>query len=193
MARGDASTTIDRNAWVRAAVERFEGPLARYAFRIVGEMESARDIVQETFLKLCVQDRDRVEPHLAEWLFTVCRNRALDVLRKEKRVSRSAEPELSLSIVPATDPDPSEGQERRDELERVLRVMAKLPETQQEVIRLRFQEGFSYQEISRITGLSVSNVGYLLHVGLKSLRGRLGASHGEAGPSPSPSGSSRHA
>jgi RNA polymerase sigma-70 factor (ECF subfamily) len=95
MARGDASATTDRNAWVRAAVERFEGPLARYAFRIVGEMESARDIVQETFLKLCGQDRDRVEPHLAEWLFTVCRNRALDVLRKEKRVKRSSEPELS--------------------------------------------------------------------------------------------------
>ncbi|WP_169972972.1 RNA polymerase sigma factor [Tautonia rosea] len=183
MTRGDASATTDRNAWVRAAVERFEGPLARYAYRIVGEMESARDIVQETFLKLCGQDRERVEPHLAEWLFTVCRNRALDVLRKEKRVNRSSEPEFSLSIVPASDPDPSDGQEQRDELERVLRMMALLPESQQEVIRLRFQEGFSYQEISRITGLSVSNVGYLLHVGLKSLRGRLGASQGEAASS----------
>jgi RNA polymerase sigma-70 factor (ECF subfamily) len=52
--------------------------------------------------------------------------------------------------------------------------MALLPDSQQEVIRLRFQEGFSYKEISRITGFSVGNVGYLLHVGLKSLRGRLG-------------------
>jgi RNA polymerase sigma-70 factor (ECF subfamily) len=176
MAGGNPSTSAsaDRDGWVRAAVERFEGPLTRYALRIVGEVESARDIVQETFLKLCGQDRGRVEPHLAEWLFTVCRNRALDVLRKEARVSRSTDPETRLSVVPAAGADPSDGQEQRDELERVLRLMALLPDSQQEVIRLRFQEGFSYKEISRITGFSVGNVGYLLHVGLKSLRGRLG-------------------
>lgn len=176
MARRDALVTTDRNGWVRAAVERFEGPLTRYALRLVGEVETARDIVQETFLKLCGQDQGRVEPHLAEWLFTVCRNGALDLLRKEKRVKRSSEPETRLSIVPATDPDPADGHEVRDELERVLRQMAMLPDSQQEVIRLRFQEGFSYKEISRITGLSVGNVGYLLHVGLKALRGRLGVS-----------------
>ncbi|QDV35437.1 RNA polymerase sigma factor [Tautonia plasticadhaerens] len=174
MAGGDPSAATDRDGWIRAAVERFEGPLTRYAVRVVGEVEAARDIVQETFLKLCGQDRGRVEPHLAEWLFTVCRNRALDVLRKEGRVSRSRDPETRLGVVPAADADPADGQERRDELDRVLRLMAMLPESQQEVIRLRFQEGFSYKEISRITGFSVGNVGYLLHMGLKSLRGRLG-------------------
>ena len=35
------------------------------------------------------------------------------------------------------------------------------------------QNGFSYQEISRITGHSVSNVGYLIHVGMKSIRSRM--------------------
>ncbi|RUL84625.1 RNA polymerase sigma factor [Tautonia sociabilis] len=187
MAGRGASATTDRDGWVRAAVERFEAPLTRYAFRIVGEVETARDVVQETFLKLCGQDRDRVEPHLAEWLFTVCRNRALDVLRKEGRVNRSADPETRLSVVPAADADPSDGQERRDELDRVLRLLALLPESQQEVIRLRFQEGFSYKEISRITGFSVGNVGYLLHMGLRSLRGRLGV------PRDDPAAASRHA
>ena len=185
MSGRDPSVSTDRNGWVRDAVERFEGPLSRYAFRIIGEVEAARDIVQETFLKLCAQDPERVEPHLAEWLFTVCRNRALDVLRKESRVSRSRDPETRLSIVPAEDADPADGQERRDELDRVLRLMAMLPDSQQEVIRLRFQEGFSYKEISRITGFSVTNVGYLLHVGLKSLRGRLGVSPQDEAASPS--------
>jgi RNA polymerase sigma-70 factor (ECF subfamily) len=41
------------------------------------------------------------------------------------------------------------------------------------VIRLKFQNGFSYQEISRISGHSVGNVGYLIHVGLKTIRGQL--------------------
>jgi RNA polymerase sigma-70 factor (ECF subfamily) len=55
----------------------------------------------------------------------------------------------------------------------VLDLLGTLPASQQEVIRLKFQNGFSYQEISRISGHSVSNVGYLIHVGLKTLRGRL--------------------
>ena len=45
------------------------------------------------------------------------------------------------------------------------------PANQREVIRLKFQNGFSYQEISRISGHSVSNVGYLIHAGIKTLRG----------------------
>ena len=48
-----------------------------------------------------------------------------------------------------------------------------LPTNQREVIRLKFQNGFSYQEISRISGHSVSNVGYLIHAGMKTLRGLL--------------------
>src|SRR3954447_7360827 len=81
-------TTADHGPWVRAAVDRFEGPLTLYAARLLGDAEAARDVVQETFLRLCVQDRGPVEGHLAEWLFTVCRNKALDVLRKEGRMAR---------------------------------------------------------------------------------------------------------
>src|SRR5438132_1705975 len=68
-------------AWVRSAVERFEGPLILYASRVLGDAEAARDVVQDTFLRLCAQTRAQVDGRLAEWLFTVCRNRSLDVLR----------------------------------------------------------------------------------------------------------------
>jgi len=47
------------------------------------------------------------------------------------------------------------------------------------VLRLKFQEGLSYREIAAITDVSVSNVGFLLHTALKTLRGRLG---GEVAP-----------
>src|SRR5215218_9775445 len=72
--------------WVRQAVARFERPLVRYALHITGDAERARDVVQETFLRLCDRDRHDVSPHLAEWLYTVCRNLAIDVRRKERRV-----------------------------------------------------------------------------------------------------------
>ena len=51
-----------------------------------------------------------------------------------------------------------------------MRLLDRLPDNQQEVIRLKFQNDLSYREISEITGLSVSNVGFLLHVGIKRLR-----------------------
>ena len=46
-----------------------------------------------------------------------------------------------------------------------------------EVIRLKFQSGFSYREISRISGHSVSNVGFLIHTGLKTIRRRMADVH----------------
>lgn len=161
----------ENGAWVRDAVARFEGPLTLYAARLVGEAETARDVVQETFLRLCVQDRAAIESRLAEWLFTVCRNRALDVLRKESRMSRLSDDQVHGCV--STAPGPSELAERRDSAAKVLDLLETLPTSQREVIRLKFQNGFSYQEISRISGHSVSNVGYLIHTGLKTIRGHL--------------------
>jgi RNA polymerase sigma-70 factor (ECF subfamily) len=62
----------------------------------------------------------------------------------------------------------------------VLRVLDMIPENQQEVIRLKFQNGFSYREISGVTGLSVTNVGFLIHTGLKSIRQRMRTESGLA-------------
>jgi RNA polymerase sigma factor (sigma-70 family) len=164
-------TTTDDRAWVRTAVGRFEGPLTLYAARLLGDADRARDVVQDTFLRLCVQDPVQVEPRLAEWLFTVCRNRALDVLRKEKRMTRLSEDQVQRRTSP--EPGPPEVVEQADAAARALRLMENLPASQREVIRLKFQNGFSYREISRISGHSVTNVGYLIHTGLKTIRGQL--------------------
>lgn len=59
--------------------------------------------------------------------------------------------------------------------EAVLRLIDQLPANQQEVIRLKFQNGFSYKEISRITALSVSNVGVLIHHAVARLRSEFAA------------------
>ncbi len=132
--------------------------------------EAAHDVVQETFLKLCASDRESIDDHLAEWLFTVCRNRALDVLRKEQRVTQLHEEQVVRCFSPA----PGRSSWPRSESSaRVLELLEALPPSQREVLRLKFQNGFSYQEISRISGHSVSNVGYLIHAGIKALRGRL--------------------
>jgi RNA polymerase sigma-70 factor (ECF subfamily) len=157
--------------WIRAALERYEGPLILHARRITGDLERARDAVQETFLRLVARPRAEVEPHLAEWLFTVCRNVALDQQKKE-RVMEPLTDERDHDR-PSAEPGPAAAAASGEQRTRVLALLESLPEKQREVLRLKFQAGLSYKEIQRVTGHSLGNVGYLVHVGLKSLRDRM--------------------
>jgi RNA polymerase sigma-70 factor (ECF subfamily) len=157
--------------WVAAALNRFEGRLLRYAQRITGDPHRARDVVQETFLKLCREDAAARDGHLAQWLYTVCRNQALDVRRKESRMTAIAEP--TLMDTPGREPSPERTAENRESVARILDGLADLTPNQQECIRLKFQHGLSYREISAVTDLSVTNVGFLIHTGLKKLREQL--------------------
>src|SRR5215218_10472760 len=101
---GPGNVGADTGEWICAAVERFETPLTLYARHVIGgDAERARDVVQEAFLRLIGQDRERVEPHLTEWLYTVCRNLAIDVRRKERRMERlsDAQTDTAASAAPA--------------------------------------------------------------------------------------------
>lgn len=69
--------------------------------------------------------------------------------------------------------DPAEAAEREEAHSEVLRYLDRLPPNQKEVIRLKFQGDMSYKEISEVTSLSVSNVGFLMHTGLKRMRHML--------------------
>src|SRR5947208_14473128 len=117
--------TTDDGPWLRGAVAQFEGPLTLYAARLLGDAEAARDVVQETFLRLCVQDRAAIEPRLAEWLFTVCRNRALDVLRKESRMTQLSDEQVHHCLSP--DPSPADLAAHRESAARVLDLLEGLP------------------------------------------------------------------
>lgn len=154
--------------YVQNAVAQYQAPLLRYAGRLLGDPDRARDVVQDTFVRLVAQPLADVDGHLAEWLFTVCRNRALDVLRKEGRMKRFAEGEVER--IAADAPRPGRALEQAETRAALLTLIGHLPPNQQEVIRLKFQNGFSYKEISRITELSVSNVGFLIHTAVQRLR-----------------------
>ena len=153
-------------------MRRYELPLTQYAGRIVGCPERARDVVQDTFLRFQQHGPVRAAAEdgtaAARWLFTVCRHRALDVCRKERRMTY-LDQEMAEEL-PSHEPTPAEYLARKEAAGFLLRLLEKLPPRQQEVIQLKFQNGLSYQEISEIPRLSVSNVGFLIHRGLKALR-----------------------
>jgi RNA polymerase sigma-70 factor (ECF subfamily) len=75
----------------------------------------------------------------------------------------------------AAEPRPGAALEREELHAALLRSIERLPANQQEVVRLKFQNGFSYKEISRITELSVSNVGFLIHTAVTRLRADFAA------------------
>jgi RNA polymerase sigma factor (sigma-70 family) len=158
-------------AWLRKAMDEHEGALLRYAERILGDAERGRDVVQDTFLRLLESGRDLDGGRMAQWLFTVCRNRCLDVFRKERRMTLISEHVEQTHAGSELAPDDVVSD--REQAGRVVAAMSALPDNQQEVLRLRFQNGFSYKQIAGITGLTVTNVGFLIHTGIQRLRKRF--------------------
>jgi RNA polymerase sigma-70 factor (ECF subfamily) len=178
-----------------ALLDRYERPLIRYACSIVGDLDSARDVVQETFIKFAQGSMRQTPndkagmtnggeppnsdlptpvsesrpPNPEAWLFTVTRNRALDHLRKHSRIIPMELPDDRQSEAPG----PAAAIEQRESATSIFDLLDALSPNQREVIRLKFQNDLTYREIAEITQLSVTNVGFLLHAGLKKLRALL--------------------
>lgn len=157
--------------WERVSqtVETHQAKLIRYATSIVRDEDRAKDIAQEAFIRLCRASWPDVEGHLQAWLFRVTRNLALDVLRKEKRMSYLSEAE-SIEGLAQEGEEGSRERARMQDASSLLELVKALPRKQAEVVLLKFQQDLSYKEISEVTGLSVSNVGYLMHHALKELK-----------------------
>ncbi len=145
-----------------------EARLTRYARRLLHDAARAGDAVQETFLALARQPAEPdLRPRLAPWLFAVCRRKALNQIRADARLESFDEHAPTLA---ADEANPAASLEATEDRQHLLALVGRLPVRQREVVRLRYQEGFSYQEIATITEHSVSHVGVLLHQALQALR-----------------------
>ena len=152
---------------ITAALDRYERVLVSYAKEITGDLESARDAVQETFLRLSRQDVVALEPRLRPWLFLVCRNCALDHRRKVVRFR--AEP-LEDDEWLSDEPSPPMHAIAAEDAGRLRELVAALPRQQRELIKLKFEAGLSYKEMAEALRTSVSTVGVQLHDAIKTLR-----------------------
>jgi RNA polymerase sigma factor (sigma-70 family) len=152
---------------VLAAVEAFESRLTRYALRLLGDLDLARDAVQHTFVQLC-DEPPRSSPELAGWLFTVCRNKAYDHLRRNSK-AESLDGHPSGELLASREPDPADAASRGDLHRWVREQTTRLPVPQREVLAL-WSEGFSYREIAGITARTEGNIRVLVHRALSALR-----------------------
>ena len=148
-------------------IAAYQGPLIRYAYRLLRDRHLAEDMVQEAFLRYVRRPLEYGEPRQrVSWLYRVVHNLCIDWLTRETKrseiydriVKEDAGPSGESKVV---------GMDNWGQLQRYLR---ELSENQRWVILLFFEEGLSYKEIAEVTGFSMSNVGMLLHRGLKQLR-----------------------
>lgn len=125
----------------------------RFIYKNLRIEEDARDVVQSAFEKMW-RNRETVDYSKSKsFLFTVAYNQMIDHIRKEKRVVLKEEFKESAGI---TQPN--------NDIRQVLQqALDRLNETQKSLVMLKDYEGYSYEEIGKITGLSESQVKVYLH------------------------------
>jgi RNA polymerase sigma-70 factor (ECF subfamily) len=152
-----------------------ESPLLGYALRFVGEPGAAEDLVQEAFMKLHAQFDAVREPR--KWLYRTVHNLALNNRRAADKIVPLEQPseDGSSTTQDTADPQPLPDEQiaRWEGIGLVRLSVETLDERSRELVRLKFNEGLSYKEIAARTGLSVGNVGYVLHHAIKAIATEL--------------------
>ncbi len=157
-------------------IKEREAPLLRYAGRLIRDSEAARDVVQEVFIKYVriSQDQGRAKiDNLPAWLYRVTRNLCLDHL-KSKRVQLEIPIDDNIANF-AGGESPDRTLEKEEAMILIRKKLMELEPRDREVVILKIEHGRSYREISEIMGISVTNVGFILHTAIKKLAKNLNA------------------
>jgi RNA polymerase sigma-70 factor (ECF subfamily) len=163
---------MDQEKWVENAVELYEKLLLKQAYNIVKDAECAREIVQDTFMRLFNQEQSKVNRYLKAWLFTVCRNQGLKTLVKERRYIPMEEVELCEKQAEHSI-DVDFNLSNFGNL--LIKHLNRLPKKQLAVITARYWNNLSYRQIGEQLGLTKDNVGFILSTVIKKLRKSLKA------------------
>jgi RNA polymerase sigma factor (sigma-70 family) len=135
-------------------VTEYADNVYRFILKNLRHEEDARDVVQTAFEKMWVNRAEIDNAKCKSYLFTVAYHQMIDHIRKVKRVSLKEEfrEEARVYDRPAHN------------MKKVLEeALARLPETQRSLVLLKDYEGYSYEEIGKITGLNESQVKVDLH------------------------------
>ncbi len=149
------------NVSFRTTVLPLSDRLFRLALRITMNRAEAQDVVQDTLLKVWEQ-RSQWEQinNLEAFAIATCRNRALDVLKRAGRNTKSLD---EVDDVHSPMPNVQSSMETREEISLVRSLMDGLPEVQRTIMLLRDIEGKTYQEIAQALSISETQVKVYLH------------------------------
>jgi len=175
MPTDQASAEPPRWETIEELFAALESPLLSYALRLTGERGLAEDMVQEAFMKLHAQFETVRQPR--RWLYRTVHNLALNHRRHAGKVvpleSSNQEGPVISSDTADPQPLPDEQIARWEGIGLVRLSLETLDDRSRELVRLKFNDGLSYKEISNRTGLKIGHVGYLLHHAIKEVADEL--------------------
>ncbi len=148
------------------SIDDYSDRVFRFILKNLKNEERARDVVQDTFEKLWMKIADVSASKVKSYLFTAAYHTMIDTIRKESRIA-SFETEKYDS--------PDDGNNYTGLNEVLNEAISRLPEDQRSVIMLRDYEGYAYEEIASITGLSESQVKVYIFRGRMFLRNFIGS------------------
>lgn len=152
-----------KHSWFHETVVDNESSLLNYTFKILGRLAPSEEVVQDSFMKLWQQEFPGNFDHYPKaWLYKVCRNLAIDTLRKEKRISFDENLDDILSTPCIS--------ESLLEASKIMAKINQLEALEKEVLVLKFNDDLSYKEIAELIGISVNLVGVRIHNGLEKIR-----------------------
>lgn len=149
---------------IHELIEQYQHRLLRYLSSLTGRRDLAEDLFQETWIRVLERGHlydDRGD--FDSWLFTIARNRALDLFRKRTLLSLDEmmhpDEEGSAAFDPEADGlSPLEQLGRLEQATAMHCVMEKLQPIHREVLRLYFFEDLSMREIAERTGIHMPTV-----------------------------------
>lgn len=161
-------------------VERYQGRLVNYLFRLLRNAPEAEDLAQEVFFKL-YRALDRYDPRFkfSTWLFRVAQNAAIDQIRKRRlrlvSMDRagSATEDLGTWEFPSPDPGPYRDLRNRERGEAIQTAIDGLPWDYRELIVLRHFGELSYDEIARLKDMPLGTVKNKLFRGRQMMKEKL--------------------
>jgi RNA polymerase sigma factor (sigma-70 family) len=149
-----------------SSVDNFSDNIYRFILKNIKDTDKAKDIVQDTYEKLWVKVETVEYSKVKSYLFTTAYHTMIDMLRREKKQG-------DFNTVK---PDHYSHSEQYTDLNEILHeAINKLPEDQRSIIMLRDYEGYSYEEISEITGLNESQVKVYIYRGRMFLKNYIGS------------------
>lgn len=147
--------------------------LYRFALKMLGDADEARDVVQEVFIKVWNKREEMHElENMEAWCMRVTRNLSLDKLKSKKRkLTDSLDQTMEISMGDAF--TPYKDAEMSDAMKKVGQYIAALPEKQKQIIQLRDVEGYSYNEICDILEIDLNQVKVNLFRARQAVRNNL--------------------
>lgn len=152
-------------------VLQYKDKLYRFAWSYLNNDEDAKDVVQEVLIKAWeALKAGQVINNIEAWCMTATKNKSLDRMKRKDYRNLNIDDQYETKN---EDPDPLKTTMDHDIKDRIMDLVAALPENQRNVVRLKDVEGYSNPEIAEILNMEPGQVRVTLHRARAILREKL--------------------